>query len=125
MHSSDSTEQDLEAPFPLLPMRQGRPNVTAVLKSHLERHPEACDVGVFIAGKILFPHNSRAFIVQSKHFISRAVDWAVAIDQQIITDYAGPEGMAKDVMQACTAHNDVVGLCGRPWVHAVKHTYNL
>ena len=38
---------------------------------------------------------------------------------------AGPNGMVKDVMHACMAHNDTVGLCGRPWAHAMQHTYNL
>jgi len=38
---------------------------------------------------------------------------------------AGPEGMVENVMQACSAHNDLIGLCGKPWAHAIKHTYNL
>lgn len=38
---------------------------------------------------------------------------------------AGPDGMVKDVMRACMAHNDAVGLRGRPWAHAMQHTYNL
>ena len=39
--------------------------------------------------------------------------------------FAGPGGMVKDVMCACMAHNDAVGLRGRPWAHAMQHTYNL
>ena len=38
---------------------------------------------------------------------------------------AGPDGMVTDVMRACMAHNDAVGLRGRPWAHAMQHTYNL
>ena len=48
---SESTERDLEAAFPDLPMQRGRPHVAAVLRRHLEQHPETRDVAVFVAGE--------------------------------------------------------------------------
>ena len=39
--------------------------------------------------------------------------------------FAGPEGMVYAVAAACHAHNDTVGLRGRPYLHISKHTYSL
>ena len=44
-------EQDLEAALPDLSLQQGRPNIAAVLRSHLKQHPETHDVAVFVAGE--------------------------------------------------------------------------
>jgi len=44
-------EQDLEAALPDLSVQQGRPNIAAVLRSHLEQHLETHDVAVFVAGE--------------------------------------------------------------------------
>lgn len=53
--NSNMIERDLEAAFPKLPMQQGRPHVAAVLKAHLEQHPETRDVAVFVAGRHATP----------------------------------------------------------------------
>lgn len=38
---------------------------------------------------------------------------------------AGPERMVDTAVLACHAHNDTVGLTGRPYLHVSKHTFSL
>ncbi len=45
--------------------------------------------------------------------------------QSVCLERAGPELMVEAVVEACHAHNDTVGLLGRPYLDVSKHTFSL
>jgi hypothetical protein len=47
------------------------------------------------------------------------------LEQTFLLLRAGPERMVDAVVLACHAHNDTVGLLGRPYLAVSKHTFSL